>query len=306
MSEAQPGDGTAARRGRRYPALDRLTLMSSQTQVSTVARPRRATTRDRAATALSLGFVTLFLSVMVALPIAALVWASTDEGWSGFWDAVSAPQAVAALKLTLGMSLLVSLLNAVLGTITAWVLIRDDFRGTSVMNAIIDLPFALPTIVAGLTLLALYGPSSPVGIDVAYTKTAIALALMFVTLPFVVRTVQPVLQELDREMEQAAKSLGASEPVTFRRVIFPNILPGILSGVALAFAKAVGEFGSLVIITGNLPFKTEVSSVYIFGRIESGDGTAAAATAVVLLLISFGVLLSIGVIRWFATRHDRA
>jgi sulfate/thiosulfate transport system permease protein len=272
-----------------------------------VAAPvRGARSRDRAGTALSLGFVTLFLSVMVALPIAALVWASTQEGWSGFWDAISDPQAVAALELTLGMSLLVALLNAVLGTITAWVLIRDDFRGKSVMNAIIDLPFALPTIVAGLTLLALYGPASPVGIDVAYTKTAIVLALMFVTLPFVVRTVQPVLQELDPEMEQASKSLGASEPVTFRRVIFPNILPGILSGVALAFAKAVGEFGSLVIITGNLPFKTEVSSVYIFGRIESGDGTAAAATAVVLLLISFGVLLSIGVIRFFTTRHDRA
>ncbi len=271
-----------------------------------VARPRQAHSRDRAGTALSLGFVTLFLSVMVALPIAALVWASGQEGWQGFWDAVTAPQAVAALKLTLGMSLLVALINAVLGTITAWVLIRDEFRGKAVMNAVIDLPFALPTIVAGLTLLALYGPSSPVGIDVAYTRVAIVLALMFVTLPFVVRTVQPVLQELDPEMEQASKSLGASEPVTFRRVILPNILPGILSGVALAFAKAVGEFGSLVIITGNLPFKTEVSSVYIFGRIESGDSTAAAATAVVLLLISFGVLLSIGGIRWFTTRHDRA
>jgi sulfate transport system permease protein len=243
---------------------------------------------------------------MVALPIAALVWASTQEGWSGFWDAVTAPQAVAALKLTLGLSIVVALINAVLGTITAWVLIRDEFRGKALMNAIIDLPFALPTIVAGLTLLALYGPSSPIGIDVAYTRVAIVLALMFVTLPFVVRTVQPVLQELDPEMEQASTSLGASEPVTFRRVILPNILPGILSGVALAFAKAVGEFGSLVIITGNLPFKTEVSSVYIFGRIESGDGTAAAATAVVLLVISFGVLLSIGGVRWLATRHDRA
>ncbi len=177
-----------------------------------------------------------------------------------------------------------SLVNAVLGTITAWVLVRDDFRGKALMNAMIDLPFALPTIVAGLTLLALYGPKSPIGIDVAYTRAAIVLALMFVTLPFVVRTVQPVLQELDVEMEEAAKSLGASELTTFRRVILPNILPGILSGIALAFAKAVGEFGSLVIITGNLPFKTEVSSVYIFGRIESGDGTGAAATAVVLLV----------------------
>jgi sulfate transport system permease protein len=234
------------------------------------------------------------------------VASSGEEGWAGFWDAVTDPGAVAALKLTLVASLAVSVLNAVLGTVTAWVLVRDEFRGKALMNAIIDLPFALPTIVAGLTLLALYGPSSPIEIDVAYTRTSIVLALMFVTLPFVVRTVQPVLQELDVEMEEASKSLGASEITTFRRVILPNILPGILSGIALAFAKAVGEFGSLVIITGNLPFKTEVSSVYIFGRIESGDGTAAAASAVVLLAISFALLLSIGVIRHFATRHDRA
>ena len=243
---------------------------------------------------------------MVVLPIAALIASSGEEGWSGFWNAITQPQATAALKLTLVASLLVSLVNAVLGTITAWVLVRDSFRGKALMNAIIDLPFALPTIVAGLTLLALYGPKSPVGIDVAYTQMSIVLALMFVTLPFVVRTVQPVLQELDVEMEQASKSLGASESTTFRRVILPNILPGILSGVALAFAKAVGEFGSLVIITGNLPYDTEVSSVYIFGRIESGDGTAAAATAVVLLVISFVVLLSIGAVRHFASRHDRA
>jgi sulfate/thiosulfate transport system permease protein len=245
---------------------------------------------------------------MVVLPIAALVWESTKEGSQGFWDAISSPEAVAALKLTLVASLVVSLINAALGTITAWVLVRDDFRGKSVMNAIIDLPFALPTIVAGLTLLALYGPRSPLGpwANVAFTRTAIVLALMFVTLPFVVRTVQPVLQELDAEMEEASKSLGASELATFRRVILPNILPGILSGVALAFAKAVGEFGSLVIITGNLPYKTEVSSVYIFGRIESGDTAAAAAVAVVLLLLSFATLLLIGVIRHFASRHDRA
>lgn len=185
-------------------------------------------------------------------------------------------------------------------------LVRDDFRGKALVNAVIDLPFALPTIVAGLTLLALYGSRSPVGIDVAYTRTAIVLALMFVTLPFVVRTVQPVLEELDPEMEQAAASLGASELTSFRRIVFPNILPGILSGMALAFAKAVGEFGSLVIITGNLPFKTEVSSVYIFGRIESGRVVSAAAVAVVLLGISFALLLVIGVIRHLATRHDRA
>ena len=278
---------------------------TAQPLASAAARHRRQA-GDRVGTALSLGLVTTFLSVMVVLPIAALIVSSSEEGWSGFWDAISQPQAVAALKLTLVTSLAVSVVNAVLGTITAWVLIRDEFRGKSVMNAIIDLPFALPTIVAGLTLLALYGPRSPVGIDVAYTQASIVLAMMFVTLPFVVRTVQPVLQELEAEMEQAARSLGASEWTTFRRIVLPNILPGILSGVALAFAKAVGEFGSLVIITGNLPYKTEVASVYIFGRIESGDSVGAAAVAVVLLAISFALLLSIGVIRHFATRHEHA
>ena len=203
-------------------------------------------------------------------------------------------------------SIAVALVNAVLGTVTAWVLVRDDFRGKSVVNAVIDLPFALPTIVAGLTLLALYGPKSPIGVDLAFTRVAIVLALMFVTLPFVVRTVQPVLQELDPELEGAAHSLGASSATTFRRIVFPNILPGILSGVALAFAKAVGEFGALVIITGNIPYDTEVASVYIFGRIESGDSAAAAAVSVVLLGLSFVALLSIGAIRHFATRHERA
>lgn len=274
----------------------------SDVAVRAPARPR--VSRDRAATALSLGFVTTFLMVMVGLPLAALMWEATSEGTQSFWDAVSSPESVAALKLTVGASLVVSLVNAVLGTITAWVLVRDEFRGKTVVNAIIDLPFALPTIVAGLTLLALYGPTSPVGIDLAFSRTAVVLALMFVTLPFVVRTVQPVLQELDPELEEASYSLGASRPRTFVKVILPNILPGILSGVALAFAKAVGEFGSLVIITGNIPFETEVSSVHIFGRIESGDSAGAAAVAVVLLAISFLTLLSIGAIRHFATRHD--
>jgi len=262
--------------------------------------------RERAGAALSLGLVTTFLTVVVVLPLAALFWESAKGGTHGFWAAVSSPEAVAALKLTLGASLAVAAINVVAGTATAWVLVRDSFRGQSLVNAIIDLPFALPTIVAGLTLLALYGPRSPIGVDVAYTRAAIVLALLFVTLPFVVRTVQPVLQELDREMEEASRSLGASEAATFRRVILPNILPGVLSGVTLAFAKAVGEFGSLVIITGNLPFKTEVSSVYIFGRIESGDTPAAAAVAVVLLVLSFGLLLSIGVIRHVTTRHEHA
>jgi sulfate/thiosulfate transport system permease protein len=181
--------------------------------------------------------------------------------------------------------------------------VRDEFRGKNFVNSLIDLPFALPTIVAGLTLLALYGPRSPVGVDIAYTQTAIVLALLFVTLPFVVRTVQPVLIELDTQMEEAAASLGAGNFTIFLRIILPNLIPAILAGVALAFARAVGEFGSLVLITGNLPFKTEVASVFIFGQIESDRVTGAAAVSVVLLLISFVVLLGITFLSRWGTKH---
>jgi sulfate/thiosulfate transport system permease protein len=248
----------------------------------------------------------MFLTLVVVLPIAALVWASRENGLHEFWSVATTSESIAALKLSIGAALLVSAINAVVGTITAWVLVRDDFRGKSLVNALIDLPFALPTIVAGLTLLALYGPHTPVGINVAYTRTAIVLALLFVTLPFVVRTVQPVLLELDRETEEAARSLGASEFRVFRSVILPNILPGILSGVALAFARAVGEIGALVLISGNLPYKTEVASVYVFNHIQSGDQAGAAAVAVVMLAISFAMLLAIGGLRFLATRHERA
>jgi len=245
--------------------------------------------------------VTAFLSVIVVLPIAAVVWESRRDGAASFWDVVTSPGAVDALKLSLGAAAVVALMNAVLGTITAWVLVRDRFRGQHLVNSIIDLPFALPTIVAGLTLIALYGPRSPVGIDVFGTRVAIGLALLFVTLPFVVRTVQPVLLELDREMEEAARSLGAGELTVFRRIVLPNILPGILSGVALAFARAVGEIGAVVLIAGNL----QVASVFIFTHIESGDRAGASAVAVVLLTISFAVLLVIGGVRRLATRHER-
>ena len=233
-----------------------------------------------------------------------MTWRSTSGGLDGFWEAVSAPAAVSALKLTLVASLVIALINAVVGTLIAWMLVRDEFPGKRLVNAIIDLPFALPTIVAGITLLALYGPEGPVGVNVAYTRAAVVLALLFVTLPFVVRTAQPVLIELDREMEEAAWSLGASRAQTFRRIVLPVLLPGILSGVALAFAKAVGEFGSVVIITGNLPFDTQVASVYIFGQIESNDVSGAAAVSVVLLAISFGVLLGIAAVRRLFTRHE--
>jgi sulfate transport system permease protein len=253
---------------------------------------------------LGLGIATGYLSVIVLLPLAAVVARSFEGGWDDFWRAISNPQAVAALKLTLGASVAVVLVNAVAGTVLAWVLVRDEFRGKSLVNAVIDLPFALPTIVAGLTLLALYGPRGPIGVDVAYTRAAILLALLFVTLPFVVRAVQPVLLELDAEMEEAARSLGARPAAVFRRIVFPNLLPAILSGGALAFARAVGEFGAVVLISGNQPFRTEVASVYIFGQIESDNVTAAAAVSVVLLLISLVVLFLIGGLRRVATRHD--
>jgi sulfate/thiosulfate transport system permease protein len=255
--------------------------------------------RGSPAPGIAIGLSTLYLSVIVLLPLAALGWRAHG------WDAITNEQAVSALKLTVVASLVVALINAVAGTAIAWTLVRDRFLGQSFVNALVDLPFALPTIVAGLTLLALYGPKSPAGVNVAFTRWAILLALLFVTLPFVVRTVQPVLLELDREMEDAAASLGAGRLATFRRVILPNILPAILSGVALAFARAVGEFGAVVLISGNLPFKTEVASVYVFGRIESGDAGGAAAASVVILAISFGVLVAIGGFRRWATRHDR-
>ena len=255
--------------------------------------------RRSVAPGLSIGLSTLYLSLIVLLPLAALSWRAHG------WDAVSTSQGLSALKLTLGLSVVVALVNAVAGTAIAWSLVRDRFVGQGLVNALVDLPFALPTIVAGLTLLALYGPKSPVEVNAAFTRWGLLLALLFVTLPFVVRTVQPVLFELDREMEDAAASLGAGRLATFLRIILPSILPAILSGVALAFARAVGEFGAVVLISGNLPFKTEVVSVYVFGRLESGDPGGAAAVSVVILLISFGVLLGIGGLRRWVTKHDR-
>jgi sulfate transport system permease protein len=224
---------------------------------------------------------------------------------SAFWREVSNPQAVAAIKLTLTASAIVVLINAAFGTLIAWVLVRDDFRGKRMVNAVIDLPFALPTIVAGLVLLALYGKGGPLGIDVAFTRASIVLALLFVTLPFVVRSVQPVLLELDRSMEEAAESLGARPATVFRRIVLPSLRPAIISGVALSFARAVGEFGSLVLITGNLPFKTEVGSVYVFGQIESDNLPAAAAVAVVLLLAALVVLGALALVSRWSSKHVR-
>jgi sulfate transport system permease protein len=246
-----------------------------------------------------------YLSLIVLVPLAALIWASRANGLGSFWNEVTKAEAASALKLTLVVSLLVAAFNALAGTAIAWVLVRDSFPGKEFVNAVIDLPFALPTIVAGLVLLQLYGPNSPFGVNLAFQRAGLVLALLFVTLPFVVRAVQPVLLELDREMEEAAESLGARRFAVFHRIVFPNLLPAVLSGVALAFARAVGEFGSVVLISGNIPFKTEVSSVFISGQIESGNAAGAAAVSVVLLLISLAVLLAIGAFRHWMTRHDR-
>jgi sulfate transport system permease protein len=239
------------------------------------------------------GLTSAWLTLIVLIPLAAVVARSLDGGLGAFWDAVTAPQALAAIRLTLIASVVVAAIDAVMGTLIAWVLVRDDFRGKRLVNALIDLPFALPTIVAGLVLLALYGPNGPVGINVAYTRAAVVMALLFITLPFVVRAVQPVLMALEREAEEAAESLGAAPWTVFRRVILPTLRPAILAGMGLAFGRAVGEFGSIVLISGNLPYRTEVASVLVYGQIESGNATGAAAVSVLLLAVSFLVLLGI-------------
>jgi sulfate/thiosulfate transport system permease protein len=250
------------------------------------------------------GIAMTYLSIVALIPLAAVLVRSLDGGFDAFWDAASNEQAVAALRLTLIASVIVVAINAVTGTLIAWVLVRDEFPGKSIVNSLIDLPFALPTIVAGLTLLAFYGPDSPVGVDLAFTRISVVLALLFVTLPFVVRAVQPVLLELDTEMEQAAESLGASKATVFRRIVLPNLLPAIIAGGGLAFARAVGEFGSLVLITGNIPFETQAASVFIFAQVESDNSIGASAVSMVLLLIALVVLLIFGWLSKRALRHE--
>jgi sulfate/thiosulfate transport system permease protein len=254
--------------------------------------------------ALQRGMVLMYLSLIVLIPLSSVVLASGEGGLPAFWEAVTAPEAVAALRLTFLAALLVVLVNAVAGTLIAWILVRDSFRGQGIVNSVIDLPFALPTIVAGLTLLVLYGPGSPVGIDVAYSRVAVVVALLFVSLPFVVRAVQPVLEELDRDMEEAAASLGASRLTIFRRIILPNLMPAILGGSGLTFARSIGEFGAVILITGNIAFETQVASVYIFGQVEGGDIPAAAAVSVVLLAFSLLALIGLNFVQERWMRHE--
>jgi sulfate/thiosulfate transport system permease protein len=272
-----------------------------------VARPPRVGFRPTLGGAgAARGAALLWISFIVLLPLAAVISRGFSDGLGHFWDAITDKEAVAAIKLTLISSGIVVAINAVMGTLIAWVLVRDEFRGKRLLNSIIDLPFALPTIVASLVLLALYGPNSPIGIHAAYTRVAVVMALLFVTLPFVIRAVQPVLMEVDREMEEAAASLGAPNHRIFRSILLPNLTPAIVAGCALAFARAIGEFGSLVLLTGNIPFKTQAASVYIFGRVQTSDYSGAAAVSVLLLVIAVGVLLAINFFALWRTRHQRA
>jgi sulfate transport system permease protein len=269
------------------------------------ARPavRARRPKDRRAPGLGLGLAVTYLSLIVLIPLAAVVWRGTKAGPADFWRLVTTPDSWASLKLTVLGSVLVAVINVVMGTVIAWVLVRDDFPGKSVVDTLIDLPFALPTIVAGLVLLALYGTTSPLHVNLAYTQAGVIVALLFVTLPFVVRTVQPVLLELDRDMEEAAYSLGASPWLTFRRIILPNLLPAMLSGAGLAFTRSIAEFGSTVLISGNIPFKTQVAAFNIFGRIQSDETTSAAAVSTALLVVAFVVLAALDVVqRWGARR----
>jgi sulfate transport system permease protein len=240
---------------------------------------------------LRVGVASLWLSVIVLLPLAAIAWQSVGGGWEAFWLAVTSHAALEAFKVTLIVSVVVTIINLVFGLATAWVLVRDDFVGKGLLDAIIDLPFALPTIVTSLVMLALYGKNSPVGIHLQHTPPGVGMALTFVTLPLVVRAVQPVLLEIDREIEEAAASLGASGRKIFTSIVLPSLLPALLSGGGLAFSRCIGEFGSVVTIGGQVPGRTEVASQWIRALIENDDRTGAAAISIVLLSITFSVLV---------------
>lgn len=238
-----------------------------------------------------------YLGLIVLLPLAALVAEASGGGLPALWRALTQPEAVAAMGLTLGLAAAVALVDALVGTAIAWELVRDRFRGQRALDALIDLPFALPTIVAGLVLLALYGPDGALRVDIADTRLGVLVALLFVTLPFVVRSVQPVLEALGRDMEEAAATLGAGPLVIARRIVLPHLLPAVLSGAGLAFARAIGEYGAVVLISGNLPMRTEVASVYIASHVESFDLPDAAALSVFLLALSLVALVAVGYVQ---------
>ncbi|GAB2569258.1 sulfate ABC transporter permease subunit CysT [Microlunatus antarcticus] len=263
---------------------------------------RRRSTLTRGA-GIGLGVAMIWFSLLVLIPLIAVVVQAASGGWAAYAAAITSPQTVAALGLTVGHAVLVTLVDIVMGTAIAWVLVRDSFPGKRALEVVIDIPFALPTIVAGLVLLSLYGASSPLGLHWANTSHAVTLAFLFVTLPFVVRTVQPVLMEIEPEVEEAAASLGASRFTVFRLVILPSLVPAITSGAALAFARAISEYGSLVLLSGNLPYSTEVASVRILSFIEGDQLTAAAAVASLLLVVALVVIVGLEIVSRRVARH---
>jgi sulfate transport system permease protein len=256
--------------------------------------PRSTLTRGAG---LGLGITMLWFSLLVLIPLSAIVVAAGSDGWDHYLRVLRNDQTWAAVQLTVTQALLVTAVNVVLGTVIAWVLVRDNFRGKAALNVIIDVPFALPTIVAGLVLLSLYGPESPLGVHWANTERAVTLALAFVTLPFIVRTVQPVLEELETDAEEAAASLGASRGTIVRKIILPSLTPAIAAGAALSFARATSEYGSLVLLSGNLPFETEVVSVRVLSFIENGSTTSAAALASIMLVVALLVIVSLDIVQ---------
>ena len=262
---------------------------------------------------LSLGITCTYLSLIVLLPLATIFVRTTDLSWAAFWSTVTAPRVLASYRITFGASFVAAVVNTVFGLLVAWVLVRYRFPGRRLVDALVDLPFALPTAVAGIGLTTLYAPNGwvghylePLGIKVAYTWLGITVALIFIGLPFVVRTVQPVLDDLEVEVEEAAASLGARRWQTFSRVVFPTVAPALLTGFALAFARAIGEYGSVVFISGNMPMKTEIVPLLIITKLEQYDYSGATAVAVVMLVASFLLLLTINLLQWAARRRTAA
>ena len=262
---------------------------------------------------LAMGFTVLYLSLIVLLPLSAVVFKSATVSWAQFWATVSSPRVLASYRLSFGASFVGALINMVFGVLLAWVLVRYEFPGRRFADALVDLPFALPTAVAGIALTAVYSKEGwigqylePLGIKAAFSPLGIMIALTFIGLPFVVRTVQPVLQTLEVELEEAAASLGASRWQTWRRVIFPILLPAVLTGFALAFGRALGEYGSVIFIAGNMPMKTEIAPLLIITKLEQYDYAGATGIALVMLLASFVLLFGINSLQWWSRRHQEA
>ena len=260
---------------------------------------------------LTLGFTLFYLGLIVLIPLAAVFWKTSILTWPQFWQTVTMPVAMASYRLTFGASFCAALVNAVFGLVVTWVLVRYEFFGKKIVDALVDLPFALPTAVAGITLAALYSQHgwigqwlAPLGIKVANTRLGIFVALTFIGLPFIVRTVQPVLEDLNPELEEAAASLGANRWQIFWRVILPMLAPALLTGFALAFARALGEYGSVIFIAGNIPIKTQITPVVIMGELDMFDYAKATAIAAVMLVVSFALLLAINVLQWWANRYN--